>query len=91
MLDCILRGLGPFVLSDLVRGMVCLFSGLLSRCVCGKCDTDLVLSLERLLLMETLGRLMTLAIVSDLWGISVFPVATKVCDGSSSGSKFLVK
>jgi hypothetical protein len=47
---------------------------------------DLLRSFEKLLLIDRLGRRMVLASDSDRRGTSVLFVATKVCDGFSSGT-----
>jgi hypothetical protein len=68
-------------------------SALLLLCVSVGCDIEeLLLKFDKLLLIDKLGRRIVPAKVSDLFGTSTFPVATKVCEGSSSGcNAFLSK
>jgi hypothetical protein len=49
------------------------------------CETDLLLSFEKLLLIDRLGRRIVSATVTERFGISIFPAATKVWEGGSSG------
>lgn len=83
-LDCILSGLALLLLSLSDRFMSVFPLPLVSLTLRGSggCEMELLLSLDKLLRIATLGRRMVPAIVSDLLGTLMFPVATKVCDGS---------
>jgi hypothetical protein len=75
-------------LSDLSSLVLVLFGGVVARCNSGRCDTELLRIFEMLLRRDRLGRSIASEIVSDLLGISILPVAAKVCEGNSSGSTF---
>jgi hypothetical protein len=73
MLDCILSGRFALVLSDLTTGMLLCPPLSLLWWRSEICEIDAVLNLERLRLIETLGRRIVLAIVSARLGISMLP------------------
>jgi hypothetical protein len=94
MLDCILRGLAlfrVFALSDLSIAISTLFLDSLVLWESETCERDVLLSLERLRLIDKLGRRIVLVMVVDLLGTSIFPAATKVCEGNSSGPSVSLK
>jgi hypothetical protein len=94
MLDCILSGLAllfVFRLLDLSNSISLLFfdSLVLRRSETG--ETDFLLSFDKLLLNDGLDCRIVLATVTDLFGTSIFPAATKVCEGITSGFSSVLK
>lgn len=71
-------------------GLLSLLVGSIGLHSSDTCEIDFLLSFDRLLLSDRLGRRMVPAKVSDLFGTSILPVAVYVWDGVSSGSSTIL-